>query len=326
MPSYDKSLFTLQYVLGKGIAAFASRKIAAGTLLHSEKALIMIPDLEGDEWLSIANHQLGLLSATQKQEFFSLRNSYPKKGQIKGIVWTNSMPLGDGDNRSGVFPVCSRFNHACTRNADWEWNKNAQEEQIYAIRDIEVNEEITVNYVSHRVWALPGQERREHLRRKYGFDCLCKRCTVGQANGEELSDERRKGLGEIAKTLANGKGDLILTDPAKALSMCREAITLYEAEDEAGFRLERTYLIAFRICISHGDVPRATKFATLATECLKACQGTDAPGLEYYEKLVRSPETHHSAFQTKRWELGEEMSERDLQEASEEWLWRRARG
>ena len=52
---------------------------------------------------------------------------------------------------------------------------------MIATENIPEGEEITLSYVNPE-W--PGELRRETLKKDYGFDCQCRRCSPGNVNAE----------------------------------------------------------------------------------------------------------------------------------------------
>lgn len=110
---------------------------------------------------------------------------------------TNAMECEKG---AAVFEIAARFNHSCIPNAYFSWNEAKFEERIFAIRNIEEREEITLSYCdpfyesSQRKWEL------QH----YGFTCACPACTDlddPESFGAQ-SRERRWRLAEIDEAMA----------------------------------------------------------------------------------------------------------------------------
>ncbi|KAM3413582.1 hypothetical protein BST61_g11451 [Cercospora zeina] len=298
-------MFRITAIQEKGRGVVASQPIPAGTLILSEVPIVTVPKYTNEKHYSkIILPQLQHLTVAQKHEFFDLSNNFHEMRPIEGIAKTNAIPLGPSASVGALFLRCSRFNHGCTPNAAYHWNESVLEERVYSVRDIDDGDEITVKYLSEEQWALPGRERRQQILAAFGFQCKCKRCTTGQACGESESDGRRIRLGSIDRAI--GGGELIMTDPSKALSMCREALKLLQEEEEAAPRLESVYYDAFQIC---------TK---------KLWQGGDAPGLMEMEAYIRNPESHGLALHTRKWYSGSAKTATRLGQRGPEWLWRRA--
>lgn len=124
-----------------------------------------------------------------------------KEPSTLSIFMTNAMGC---ENGGAVFETASRFNHSCIPNAYFSWSKANGVEQIYAIRDIEAGEEITLSYCdplyeySQRCWEF------QH----YDFTCLCPACSdLDDPNSfGAKSRQRRWRLAELEDG-ANCPGD-----------------------------------------------------------------------------------------------------------------------
>ncbi|KAK3066120.1 hypothetical protein LTR53_017653 [Teratosphaeriaceae sp. CCFEE 6253] len=258
-------------VAGTGFGMVSSQTIAKGTLITSEKPLVAVP--EHFNQLSILR-QLQRLDREKRDSFFALKNTWTGLQPVEGIIKTNAIPLGKGSARGAIFLICSRFNHSCTANAAYHWNEDVGEERVFAVQNIKSGEEITVNYLRDELWYLPTDERKAEISKTYGFQCQCVRCSCVDQVDRKKSDERRVRMAKIDEIV--GDGVAIVTNPSKALSSCREALTLLQEEGESEIRSEAVLYDAFQICVAHGDLARAE----LALEAKKVWQGGDAPGLE----------------------------------------------
>ena len=89
----------------------------------------------------------------------------------------------------GIFPHISRANHACNANCRYKYN-NGQIE-VWARRDIEEGEEVTISYRSCGS-SFPGlawdvvTSRQQQLKRAYNFECTCSLC-MSETEGFESS-------------------------------------------------------------------------------------------------------------------------------------------
>lgn len=84
----------------------------------------------------------------------------------------------------GTFPVGALFNHSCRPNAIVMYE--GQTQVVRTLEDIAVGQEVCTSYVDNGV---QRAERRQLLRGKYYFDCLCPRC------GDEKSSETAEKAG-----------------------------------------------------------------------------------------------------------------------------------
>ncbi|KAG8957467.1 hypothetical protein FRC00_003937, partial [Tulasnella sp. 408] len=115
--------------------------------------------------------QPNLLAATPKAAidhlFSSIQNNH------FSVVTTYLHPVAHA-----IFPLASRaFNHSCLPNASpsYRYEKGLIWQDVRALRDIEVDEEITISYIDP---ASPLSSRQSTLRHTYGFECACPRCQM----------------------------------------------------------------------------------------------------------------------------------------------------
>ncbi|KAF9432142.1 hypothetical protein BGZ76_011206 [Entomortierella beljakovae] len=87
----------------------------------------------------------------------------------------------------GTFPIGALFNHSCRPNAIVMYERQVQ--IVRAIEDIEPGQEICTSYVDNGV---QRAERRQLLREKYFFDCLCPRCIEVDQEPSTNNDEKIK--------------------------------------------------------------------------------------------------------------------------------------
>ncbi|KAG6587312.1 putative histone tail methylase containing SET domain [Phytophthora cinnamomi] len=85
----------------------------------------------------------------------------------------------------GLFPEGALFNHDCDPNCVVSFK--GREMQVHAVKDVEVDEELTVSYVE---LFQSTRARRKELKESYFFDCECKRCQAamqGQSNVDRFN-------------------------------------------------------------------------------------------------------------------------------------------
>jgi hypothetical protein len=308
-------------VPGKGMGVFATQPIAAATMVLSEKPIVVVPPFVQQPELYILR-QLQGLTADEKRAFFALRNGHPDMKPVMGIIKTNAMPLGMGASTCGIFPMCARFNHSCGPNAVYSWNEEINEERVFSLCGIAEGEEITVCYFSDEVWAQPYDSRVAVLSLDFGFYCECTQCLTSTEEERDEGDARRAIIGLLKDKI--GDGMLIMSNPGKALGMCRDSLELMQMEGSQAWGLERIYYDAFQVCVCHGDMARAKVFMGLSIQAKKAWKGCDAAGLADHEQFERQPQTHRLAFSTRRWAAGNAHSGPGTPAEDQEWLWRRA--
>ena len=265
-----------------GIGAFATRDIKKGELILREGPIVTarLETLESVE---------GRLSDKQRKQLFSLcdwrASAAGTRKSALGIFQANGYPApaGPRSEEAGVFLAFSRFNHGCVPNVSHSWH-GFKEKVVFASRDIIAGEELLTNYVE---LCCGGQERREVLRERFGFECTCVACA---RDDEAESDARRRDCGALDETIyqctRRGKYDDAVRDaekrlelleaegldsPAQVVRTCNDA---YQAMDHAGRPkdakawLER--VLASSLLCEPGDSPELSdlrsKIAKLASK------------------------------------------------------------
>jgi hypothetical protein len=194
-------MFRIADAPGKGVGVFATRNIAAGTMVLSKKPIVVASSRSGNPNRDIVQ-QLQDETADDKLAFFALANEFADDEieSALGIFRTNAMPLGAGSLTGGVFLQCSRFDHACTSNAAYSWNEDVEAERIISLREITEDEEITVCYISEEQWRLPRAQRKGLILKEHKFICECSRCTSG-INLRKKSDKRGSNSAKLPSIL-----------------------------------------------------------------------------------------------------------------------------
>jgi hypothetical protein len=234
-----------------------------------------------------------------------------------GIFRTNALPFGDDVREVSIFLDACRINHACDNNAQKSWNRNIKQHTIYALRDIEKDEEITIYYLG----VLNNREaRQEALRRKFAFTCSCRLCTLLPDQSQE-SDRR---LDEIFKLdgLIGRDGLLgILSSPLRILRYVDQQLRLYNEQGPNDNGLPRAFLDAAQIAIANGDLARARIFAERAALGSIVLEGDDSSRVLQNRALSRDPSKHELYEMSMKWKatMDEIPSGLDSKEF-EDWL------
>lgn len=116
-----------------------------------------------------------------------------------------TLVLGPGSHENGIFPRVARINHSCIPNAHHHWNQNTYCETIYAVKDIEKDEEILISYINTFV---DRATRLKKLKYYFNFDCLCDTCRISDPIIRKKSDLRRRILGNLETDIYNYDNDL----------------------------------------------------------------------------------------------------------------------
>lgn len=140
---------------------------------------------------------------------------------------------------AGCYPIAALLNHSCLPNAVLMYDMYGPAMQvvmrIHVVENVAAGEEITHCYMDPM---LPQPERQAKLRRMYGFDCKCRRCTDPAAiasdaelrawrDGKEPSAE---GLAELqaAKEVVEAKWyDIVMSGDVSVLLSTREVYMKY---------------------------------------------------------------------------------------------------
>ncbi|KAF9011894.1 hypothetical protein BDQ17DRAFT_1345070 [Cyathus striatus] len=237
---------------GKGVGMTAAIDIPNYAIILTEIPLITRPSITPSTNFAVENKQiqekLHGLPVEKQRAFLSLHRASCRPGfsnkPFLDIFTTNSFGLGEDSTQSGVFELCSRFNHSM--------------EEVRAMRTIAAGDEITVSYLGFDGFRKGHVERQTRLKEAYGFECRCEVCTLLPKELEE-SDRRRTLLGAMDQEVGNGV--LIMINPARALGMCKKSTEILEIEGckqkSLGFNMMR-FKYALRTAISLEQAEQAS--------------------------------------------------------------------
>lgn len=169
----------------RGFGMFATRRMCEGEQIFVEVPLLTVTlgvdavqlDRDGKRLLADAlTSTLESRSESERSRFYelSLASCHEHEPQSLGIFLTNGMNTGGAGS---VFALVSRINHSCSPNVLHCWNELHGELTLHAACDIEMGTELTIAY-NETAGAMhaPREERREHLRKNFGFECECELC------------------------------------------------------------------------------------------------------------------------------------------------------
>lgn len=183
-----------------GIGLFARGVIKRGALILIEAPLFSLRHHFTNGELA---REIGLLSQANRDAFRdAFRNLHPQHGTDRQIFESNRVEMREGHvehgriNDSGLFLQASRFNHSCISNAHMQWNEATQSVTVYAVRKINKNSEIFVNYVAEH---FSGRADRQSALADYGFTCSCEACRGNTKFGKE-SEKRRSDMHNLLKS------------------------------------------------------------------------------------------------------------------------------
>ena len=255
-------------IAGKGFGVIADRNVDVGERVLAEAPLIKLSPADYQYGLIAAKEggscggasvdslkaAVGALSAEQRALFFDLSQNEDRWGAtrtIEGIWATNSLPChAFSQGHNAILPLASRFNHSCAPNSSFSWNSHLGCLTIHAARPVVAGEELCISYGFPANCVLRSQ-RRERLRRSFGFDCSCTACSLNGAARAE-SDQRRAAIGDKISTLAEleewsgSVRELMDALPQRLLSRMSERYALLRAECPDGLHAGLdSYLQAF---------------------------------------------------------------------------------
>ncbi|KAL3418128.1 set domain-containing protein 5 [Phlyctema vagabunda] len=314
----DTGLFSIQEIRGKGKGVVASQTIAPGTCIVSEAPLFTTENITSIETTERdLSKELKGLSKEAQRAFLSLHNNYPGEGQpISNIVRSNAYPLGPSSGVGAIFLTIARINHSCRPNAQQAWNPLMEKETVYAVRPIQIGEEITLSYHNGGT----SSQRQDHLKEHFRFECTCDACSL-PAEERKLSDARLTKVQEYDDQIGDSRR--VHLKPEDALADCRKLLTIYEEEGISDTRLPRLYYDAFQICVLHSDQARAKTFANRYRSLKVLAEGADSVDALEIMPFARKPSSHDSFGATKKWAQSLKQIPKDLDaENFEKWLWR----
>ncbi|KAK3068623.1 hypothetical protein LTR53_013675, partial [Teratosphaeriaceae sp. CCFEE 6253] len=220
--------FLIQHAARKGLAMSATGLIARDKRVLTEPALIELqigPEvlyndrtfydskkrwngyevMEG-KWNMLDAHAQAALEAL----YVWYRKGLLDKHRLLAIISTNAFErpvVVDGVNHIILYvgQSISRINHSCDPNAVVHWDDSSDQATLYAIKSIDANDEITVDYMAEADDFLQlRSHRRTQLKADYGFSCACTACTLTRA-GESRHTRSKNTAASLRKELLKAR-------------------------------------------------------------------------------------------------------------------------
>ncbi|CAK7994822.1 Hypothetical protein POVR1_LOCUS346 [uncultured virus] len=181
--------------LTNGLGAFSTQKIPGGTKVFTEPPITTVPISDHMMWqltkdLLIAGHGESIKTLASipvskappitKKMLKELLPKFSKSivERTYHIVCRNAYVIRNfltyHQRGLGLYPVISRFNHHCNPNCALVFDDVSG--MIVAIRDIDVDEELTLSYHLLASSALPVLFRQKIIVHHYDFICQCSEC------------------------------------------------------------------------------------------------------------------------------------------------------
>jgi tetratricopeptide (TPR) repeat protein len=163
---------------------------SAGKLGYSEGALGIINQIAA----RVAELEFAKQSPRDQKRWMALHDGFAPmepssavqkkaKKTAASIVRTNGFP--ESESRCHLYELISRINHSCAPNVTRRFDEKRGEADIVATRDIDAGEECCLALISE-IGERATDERREMLRMKYNFECMCERCEPSVAAAERV--------------------------------------------------------------------------------------------------------------------------------------------
>ncbi|TGJ81252.1 hypothetical protein E0Z10_g7516 [Xylaria hypoxylon] len=287
-------------ILGKGQGLVVTKAVRTGqTLISRTPALVVgantVKTLKRDELDDLLVRAVDNLPSMHRDDILELSThdgARTHREKVGKIFRTNSFSTGSHDGNSNfqsLFATVSRINHSCRPNCAYFFDSNTFSQNVVAVRDIQLGEELSVAYIDP---ILPRSERLKRLK-AWGFECLCERCSANATQTAE-SDENVAEILRLWKELDNYSASSHAT-PA----MAERLISLYN-EEGLQSRVQEAHYRAAVEWIGIGEIEKASEHAALCVKYGTLFKGPGRPFIEKMNQLLDNPTSHpHWMFRSK---------------------------
>lgn len=129
--------------------------------------------------------ELNTLSEKQRHEVDELIDAfYMKLEDTVGQFLNNE--------GSGLYVTQSKINHSCNPNAEIRFPFSNNVLQVVALREINVNEEVSISYLDECQLNRSRHSRQKYLQENYLFLCECEKCQDEIGDPDLTSDEEEE--------------------------------------------------------------------------------------------------------------------------------------
>jgi len=271
---------------GRGSGLVATRRIPAGEEIMAELPLFMLPSYGGEAEM---NSELENLSAQDKKAFSMLCNSYPERGSF-GIYKTNCFGLGKSTSSSAIFLVLSRANHSCVPNCERWWNTERKVETLHALRDINQDEELTIEYSADMVFKRRGV-RQARVQKIWRFTCQCECCVLTGA-AQVASDSRRQHVERIVDSVGILDRDKAMLK--LSLQQIDVAIKCAEEEGLRGVSVASMCYDGYQIALTAKDLGKAKGYIRRVHAEYLLATGPTSAETKKMKRFVKKPKSHYN--------------------------------
>ncbi|CAF1088325.1 unnamed protein product [Brachionus calyciflorus] len=252
-----------------GMGLYALKRIQRGELILAEKPILKLRQNVPQHQLKIyVEDEVSKLSDEEKSKIFELFDYNSPKTAI-GIFSTNGYMLGKKSDYCGLFYLISRINHSCRPNVCHHWCENEGVQKIFALREIEIGQEILTSYID---LYQDTESRKRQLKKLFNFTCNCELCSIEDEDLIEKSDERRRLLNE----LESFRPKMGLRSPELFLSKKKQLLKFLKEEgiDYDAFYVNKCAYDVFAFLFKTNANRESLKYwANLVYENSLICQG-----------------------------------------------------
>jgi hypothetical protein len=194
------------------------------------------------------------LSPSQKEDFLELHEvRFPSEEDRSSLMTIfRSNAYNTGSSKVGIFPKIARINHSCRPNSGNYWSVKNEQRVIFAARDIEEGEEITVSYIP----LLKSIQERHSRLRQYGFTCDCAAC---QSSESSMRRERIEGMMDSLEQKIYAPSKKAATND-KLVEKAQKVVKMLE-DEEAWDYLAKAYHYAAVFNQRRGHLEESNKWA-----------------------------------------------------------------
>ncbi|KAK4223497.1 hypothetical protein QBC38DRAFT_425404 [Podospora fimiseda] len=267
---------------GKGKGAVATRRIQKGMAILVDTASILAQaeypaDVTREEVQDLMGAAVGRLrdGGEGVRALSRKGRSEEEDDELEDILLNNSFAvvLG-GKNYMGLFVDVARFNHDCRPNAFIHFSETTFAMTIWAAKDIEEGEEITITYSAA---GMLTEERQQTLEKVWGFKCKCSLCTASPSI-QAKSDSNRKEIRHLQDQVGQ------LAQKGKYHEALKSAERMFELIETEGLtdQMGDMYEVPARLYYLVGNLEKALEY-TLKVQ--NELQGYGVPGKFGMEKL-----------------------------------------
>ena len=200
--------YRVREVAGKGRGLVATRQIQPGEIILEERPLLLLSgeplEISGetrariltrhdpaDNFPELISEGVDVARLMAQNKNLAVLEEDDETDKIRRIIYCNGVCLvntSEHDNPllqyyskvGAVYHDISFINHSCNPNVTWTWVRDdVERKQVIAMKVIEKDEEILVNYKDEEELNYGSRQfRRQFLLEKLGFLCRCSECSL----------------------------------------------------------------------------------------------------------------------------------------------------